>query len=384
MEVFLPIVGRYKSILAPIDFEIFLSHENMQIYGDAGSQWHFHRKYIEPVSNFFERLLQSYGIPYLLDLTPSGGHVLFHVEPATQAYRALAGIGYLERELVDAYNYCDLSDLKRHDPCGFEAGSVFSGLGRLWHFVSLLAKQELRSDEIPITICDSDEKCVNIDNSWQADPAYMRVMRSPYSLHKKNIHKHHMKDSFGRPMQSLCDVSRTYFDGARALRFPDLRELVECMWDFERAVEHSRNFTGHIPVANDNLVALIRDYKRSYLYEFMCDFDRREELLPGEALYRAFQDRRLSEKSRHVQEWPNPRLMQPNVLKKFVADLVDSDWHARHIGSLINDLYLQERHGWHTNWTKYTSRTRANYWARVYSSVHLLERGVPLLQPAAE
>ncbi|MBI4863436.1 MAG: hypothetical protein HY815_24690 [Candidatus Riflebacteria bacterium] len=382
MEVFLPIVGRHKSILAPIDFEIFLSHENMQIYSDPGSQWHFHRKHIEPVSNFFERLMQSYGIPYLLDLTPSGGHVLFHVESGTEAYRELAGIGYLEQELLDACNYSDPTDLKRHDPCGFEAASVFSGIGRLWHYVSLLAKQELRGDEMPITICDSEEKCVNIDNSWQADPAYMRVMRSPYSLHKKNIHKHQMKDASGQAVPPLCDVSRTFYDGANVVTCPDLKDLVECMWDFERAVDHSRHFTGHIPVANDNLVALIRDYKRTRLYELMCDFDSKDELHVGEALSRAVHDDRLSEKSRHVLAWPNPRLMQPNVLKKFVADLIDSGWHPRHIGSLINDIYVQGQYNWHTNWLKYTSRTRANYWARAYASVHLFEAGVRLLDPS--
>ncbi|MBI4872744.1 MAG: hypothetical protein HY814_14390 [Candidatus Riflebacteria bacterium] len=381
MEVFIPIVGRDRSILAPIDFEIFLSHENMQIYADPGSQCHFHKKHIEPVSNFFERFMQSYAIPYLLDLTPSGGHVLFHVEPGTPAYRALASIGYLERELVEAYDFRDPDDLKRHDPCGFEAGSVFSGIGRLWHYVALLAKQELRSDEMPITICDSEEKCVNIDNSWQADPAYMRIMRAPHSLHKKNTHKHHMLDEYGTPLPPLCDVSRTFYDGHSSVTHPDLPHLVECMWDFEMAVEHSRHFTGHIPVANDNVAALVDDYRKTGLYRFACDFDATDELALGEALHRARRDHRLSEKSRHSLERPNPRLLQPNVLKKFVADLVDCGWHPRHIGSLINDLYLDHRYRWHTNWFKYTSRTRANYWARTYASVHLLEQGVRLLEP---
>lgn len=373
MEVFLPIVESDKSVLAPIDFEIFLSHENNKLYEDEGSQRYYHEAHIKPISDFFETFMQSYRLPYLLDLTPSGGHVLFHVQKGTPAYSALASVGYLERELLDAYTYQDEGDLKRVDPCGFDAGSVFSGIGRVWSYVSLLAKEGYRDLEMPVTICDSEDKCVNIDNSWQADPAFMRIMRSPYSLHRKNIHK------YGKTGHPLVDVSKTYYDGNEGLRVDDLGHLISCMWDMEKAAAHSDNFTGHIPVTNDNMVRLVEDYKKTNLYSFNCDFDATDELYPGEALHRAHNDGSLSDKSKSVIAIPNPRLLQPNLIKKFVRDLMSHGWHPKHIGSLMNDLYCQPEHRWNTNWLKYCSRTRANYWARTYAAVNMLEDGEDLL-----
>ncbi len=374
MEVYLPIIEADNSILAPIDFEIFLSHEGMQLYADERSQWHFHEAHIKPVSDFFEMMMQKHKMPYLLDLTPSGGHILFHAQKGTPAYSALASIGYLEQEVLDAYNLHDPSDLKRHKPCGFEAGSVFSGIGRLWNYISLLAKESFMGLDIPVTICDTEEKCVNIDNSWQADPAYMRIMRSPYSLHRKNVHRYNMGT------HPLTDVTKTHFDGEKLTRIEDLFWLVSCMWDREKAVCNANEFTGHIPVMNDNILPLIDEYKRSGLYAFMQDFDSKDELLPSEALHRAQCDDTLSEKSRSVIAKPNPRLMQPNLIKKFVKDLTHCGWHPRHIGSLINDLYCQPEHRWSTNWMKYTSRTRANYWARTYAAVNMIEAGERLLE----
>jgi len=373
MEVFLPVIGKNKTVLAPIDFEIFLSHETWKIYADAKSQGYYHNVHIKPISDFFESLLQGFQIPYLLDLTPSGGHILFHAEQGTNAYRELASIGWLEQELVEAYIYRDADDLKRSEPCGFEAGSVFSGIGRLWNYASLLAKEFFKDAELPITICDSEDKCVNIDNSWQADPAYMRILRSPYSLHRKNIHKHNM------PGNPLCDVIKTHFDGQIAHTNEDLQQLVQNMWDLEQAAIQSDQFSGHIPVANDSLIPLIRQYQQSKLYEFVSDFDRTPDLQTGEGLHRARNDPRLSEKSRSVIEIPYPRMMQPNTIKKFVRNMTDIGWHPKHIACLMNDLYTQPQHNWRTNWLKYTSRTRANYWARTYSAINLIEAGVPLV-----
>ena len=376
LEVFIPVFGKNGSVMAPIDYEIFLSHEGYKLYSDPGSQWHYHQRHIKPVTDFFETTLRSHQVPYFLDLTPSGGHILFHAEPGSNAYSALASIGWLEEELVNAYAVEDPNDLKRNPPPGFEAGSVFSGIGRLWHYVSLQAKHAFLEDNLPVTICDSENKCVNLDNSWQADAGYMRIMRAPFSLHAKNIHRFNMGET------PLVDIAKTRFDGLTLTTFDDLEDLVRSMWNFERAIEHANAFDGSIPVVGDTILPLIEEYKKTRLCEFIERFDRTPTLGPGEALHRAHNDHRISWKTRDVLRIPYPRLLQPTNIKKFVHDLViHCGWDPKHVGCLINDLYGQPQHHWKTDWNKYPSRTRANYWARTYSSVILLEQGEHLLQP---
>lgn len=375
LEVFLPIFGQdIDYVLAPIDFEIFLSDANYTLYGERHSQLHYFEKYIKPVAAIFESLLKQYGIPYLLDLTPSGGHVLFYVKRGSEAWKSLASIGHLEPELVGAYEFTDPSDIKRNPAAGFEAGSVFSGIGRLWNYVSLVTKKACAQMDLPVTVCDSAHKCMNLDNSWAAFPGYMRIIRSPFSLHKKNIHK------YGQGSSPLCDIIQVEWDGNREIRCDDFNELTRCMWNLEKSLDHHQNYTGTIPVANQGVANLIEDrYVKSDLYMFDSNFDQTPSLHPGEALYRALNDPRLSSKSRHMVRYPNPRALQPNMLKKFIADLMSHDWSPKHIGDAINDLYCDPRHNWHEDWFKNVSRTRANFWARALGSEVLLESGYKMV-----
>lgn len=371
LEVFLPIFGKAgEYVLAPMDYEIFLADANYTIYSERHSQLHYFMKYIQPVTRLFEAFLKRYRVPYFADLTPSGGHFLFYVQKDTPEYAALAGIGCLEPELASAYCYEDQYDIKRTPAAGIEAGKVFSGIGRLWNYLSLLVKTQSGELGLPVTICDTEHKCINLDNSWAAFPGYMRIIRSPFSLHKKNIHKFHQADF------PLCDVAHVYNDGDSEIRFDDMNYLTKCMWDLELACQHHQNFSGFIPVSNANLVDLIEDsYKRSQLYHFDQEFDATPSRPLYETYDRALHDKTLNPKTHHMMTYPNPRALQPRVVKKFVADLVDKGWNPKHIGDLINDIYCKPQFGWREDWFKNVSRTRANYWARVYAAEHLIETG---------
>lgn len=371
LEVFIPIfAANTEYVLAPIDFEIHLEDDNWTLYAERHSQLHYFEKYVIPVASHFERILQSYHVPYVLDLTPSGGHVLFYAKKGTPAFDALASIGYLEPELFDAYHHADPNDIKRIPPAGFEAGSVFSGIGRLWHSICLRVKQECMAQNITVAICDSHHKCMNMDNSWQGYPGYMRIIRAPFSLHKKNIHKYHQGDT------PLCDVMQVEYDGENQIRFDDFNYLTKCMWHLDMAADHAAHFTGEIPVANENLVTLIKEqYVNSPVYAYDSLFDSTPSLAPGEAFHRVMHDSRVSEKSKHMSMYPNPRALQPKALKKFVWDLMVTGWSQKHIGDLLCDLYSNPRHKWHDDWAKCIARTRAYFWARALGSELLLEAG---------
>lgn len=371
LEVFLPIFAqKCDYVLAPIDFEIFLSDANYTLYSERHSQLHYFKKYIMPVAKFFEETLQSFGIPYLLDLTPSGGHILFYVKKDTPSYSALESIGWLEPELADAYNFTDPTDLKRNPAAGFRSGSVFSGIGRIWHYICMCVKEKARNLGLPVTICDSEHKCMNMDNSWAAFPGYMRIIRSPFSLHKKNIYK------YIQSSEPLCDVIQVEYDGKNEFRCDDYNYLTKCMWDLDMAVEHSKKVTGTIPTDFDRLVPLIRDYYMSSpIYDFDSSFDHTPNLAPQEACHRAVNDHRISSNDQHMIKYPNPRVLQPRILKKFIGNLLEIGWAPKHIGNLITDLYLQPQHNWKENWNKNIASTRANYWARALGSDYLHDNG---------
>jgi hypothetical protein len=75
-----------------LEFEIFLSNENWKLYEDRATNRKLFNQII-PVIRFLENLLRSKGIPYLLDYTPSGGHILFQNLLGYRAAEELKKIG---------------------------------------------------------------------------------------------------------------------------------------------------------------------------------------------------------------------------------------------------------------------------------------------------
>ncbi len=373
LEIFIPIFGfAGQSVLFSKDAEIFMSDPHY-LYHNVGSQLHFFRKHIYPVILFETELLERHGVPHMIDLTPSGWHILFRVKAGTRAFQEIADIGYLEQELKQAYLYCDPHDIKRNPALGLKPGLVFSGIGRLKEYLSLKSMTYARQQaEIPITISDSEEKCVNEDITDTGDPGYMRIMRSPFSLHKKR--RRYITGS-GSLQDVIMRVYSRRENSGQDLFIRDLDYLLECMWSKEMAVEHSTYFSGFIPYADDESVSsLVNEYKESDLYAFHRRFDTEPELPPGEALNRAMGDFKLSDKSRNFIAYPCPRALQPRALKKFVRDLLEHGWHPKHVGGLINDFYHQPLE-WNTDWIKYVRKTRAFFWARIYGAVYYFEEG---------
>ncbi len=68
--------------------------------------------------------------PYLLDYTPSGGHILFQNILGYRATKELMNIGYLENDLIKACNFIDKNDIRRQFGVSLDAARIFSGLGK--------------------------------------------------------------------------------------------------------------------------------------------------------------------------------------------------------------------------------------------------------------
>lgn len=376
MQVHLPVVARQsRSVLMPLDVEVFLLGQNHELYTNQDAQRHWFRQTV-PVLQYLEGLLRDRGLPYLLDYTPSGAHFLWHNVIDERATQAIEQIGHhLEPDVIRACAHVDPHDIKRRWGISLPAARVFAGLGRLAEYLSLLTIAAFDRPEhnggLPVTISDSIDRCINLDNSWCEGSPFMRSIRSPFSLHKKNQQKHGMVHH-----PPLVDVIGTVFDGKTAHGETSIDAVIDCMWDLERAAEHAGQFTGIIPHSNDNLIDLVSDYRRSALFELHQQFDRTKDLPRGEALARVQCDPRATEHVRQVLGSPNPLALQPKNMLRLVRDLlIDAGWPPKHIANVLRDLYIDPSHRWSIDFFKYPADQKANFWARTFSALVLLQTG---------
>jgi len=370
LEVYHPIFNK-NSVLFAKDAEIYLSDAS-KLYSNVGSQLHFFEKHMLPVIKHETRLLKRLKVAHMIDLTPSGWHINFKIRQGTQAYEDIKSIGYLDSELREKYLVTVPHDIKRNPAPGLDAGLVFSGIGRLKEYLALRSRQNAKQHkDAPITISDTEEKCVNEDITDCGDPGYMRIMRSPFSLHKKK-----RRYSLGESLQDIVMVVHNAdSNGQYDYYSEDLDYLLACMWDKELAVKHSENITGHIPYISDEGAAnLVNEYKNSDLSEFHYYFDSGDELGPWEALNMAEADPNLNDKTKNFIAYPCPRALQPRALSKFIGDMLNKGWHPKHIGYLIKDFYHKNL-GWEIDWNKYSRKTRGLFWSRVYSAVAMQDAG---------
>jgi len=375
LQVHIPVIGeRSRSVLMPLDLEIFMAGENHKLYEDKKTQ----RKYFEqvlPAIHFLEDLLRSRGIPYLLDYTPSGGHILFQNLLGYRATDKLEQIGFLEEDLIKACRYVDPHDIRRWYGISLNAASVFSGLTKIAEYISLLTMKRFQGNEsnglLPVAIADSYDRCINFDNSWSEGSPFMRCIRSPFSLHKKNQEKH---GQYNQP--PLVDVVGTYFDGRVASEEADLDLILDCMWDLEKAADRTQRFSGYIPCSNESLIDFIGEYESSDLHRFHQDFESQEDMARGYALENARQEENLPDWTKHILYDPNPSALQPQKLMGLVYDfLIHAHWKPKHIANILRDIYQNPSFNWTQDFMKYPAEEKANYWARTYSTVALWKTG---------
>jgi hypothetical protein len=375
LQVHIPVIGeRSQSVLMPLDFEIFMAGENHKLYVDKESQRTYFKQ-IFSVIRFLEDLLRSRGIPYLLDYTPSGGHILFQNLLGYRATDKLKQIGYLEEDLIKACRFVDRHDIRRWYGVSLDAASVFSGLTKLAEYISLLTMKRFQDNAskglFPVSIADSYERCINFDNSWSEGSPFMRCIRSPFSLHKKNQEKHGQYHQ-----QPLVDVVGTYFDGRVADEEADLGLILDCMWDLEKAADHAQRFSGYIPCSNDTLIDFIGEYESSDLNRFHRDFESQQDMDRGCALESARKEENLPDWTKHILHHPNPSALQPQKLMGFAYDfLIHANWKPKHIANVLRDMYQNPSFNWTQDFLRYPAEEKANFWARTYSAVALWNTG---------
>ncbi len=366
-QVHLPIIGdENKIVLCPMDFEIFLSGDQYKLYADKETQRGYFKQTV-PVIDFIKKIFVDAKVPFLLDFTPSGGHILFNVDVEQEAGKALQSIGCVEEDMFESGIIHGVTD---------KAMLTFSGITRLAEYVALKTMEAFKNNEsegkLPVTVSDSAEYCINIDNSWCEGAPHARSIRSPFSLHKKNIEKYNRYDE-----PPLVDVIGGVFDGKEFHHEADVDNVIECMWDLQKASEWSQNFDGKIPLADNSLVDLIETYKKSSLYKFHSEFDSTEDLPLGNALELAKRVENIPDWSKDILYNPDPRVLQPINMMGFIYDFVIyAKWKPKHVANIMRDIYLDKSFCWVQDFV-YSSPAgeKANFWVRTFAAIAYWKTG---------
>ena len=372
-QVHLPVLGK-DTVLAPMDYEIFLTKDQRRLFYSRDSH-RYYFKGIWPVLNFIKDIFISRGMPFMLDYTAAGGHILFYNPVHQNSSKALASIGFLEEGLIENCKVKDRSDLRRRHRTRFRAARVFSGITRISEYIALLTMKEFRNNmvrgRLPVTVSDAIDNCINIDNSWAEGSPTFRCIRSPFSLHKKNWEK------YGMAKSPLVDVIGIVFNGKEVVGYNDMDFILDCMWDLGKAADYAKTFTGYIPNSNDTLVDFIEEYKRSDLYHFHQDFDNTPDIELGMAIQYAKEVQGLSDVTRWMLHWPNPMCLQPINLVNFIKEFViNFNWKPKHVANILRDVYANHEHGWTQDFDDaYPSDEKANFWTRTYTAMAYIENG---------
>ncbi len=328
-EMYLEAETPKGGLLWPEDIEYYHCKNNGGLYHNADEQVNLFQENIGPVIKLKETFFQRYNISYLLDLTPSGCHFLFYVEPGTDAYTQLHSIG-----------------VEQHDPFGIgnpEQSQVFNGIGRLAIYLSLMVKSYFRNNVggKNIWMGDSESDILNLDLSWTIYNYFNRVMRTPFSVHSKNIR-------YGQGNVSFADVIKTVSNGGIQTTNKSIKELVMTMRDLNLALEHNKQFHCEIPVADQGLAEFVEDYKSSNLKRMLDTFDGSHDISQDEAEYILKRNQSVKEVS-DIYNHPDShnRALNPQYIKPFVAYFKDLEINnqkidARTMANLLFTIYKQK------------------------------------------
>jgi hypothetical protein len=302
---------------------------------------------------------------------------LTEIERWSPVYNELVRLGWslrpngtprcLEQHLINAYQVTDPQDLKRKEQISITDGVVYQMFGRVLEYLSRRVMKETQAQvSLPITFCDTEEACLSLDISQYADPVYMRIIRSIFS----SWDKHNIIESLSRMVNqpTFLDVIRK----DRGYENPDLDFLARCARNYDEAIAYEKQFDGTIPRAGENILKLVQEYEQSNLFQFHQEFDQEEHDADDGKYKLAKFDPQLSWEVRRWLEDPNPCLLAPTNLQKMIRHLLEKEWHPKHIGGMLAGRYEAEGKGWNEKyWSKYITRTRANFWARIYSGLEL-------------
>lgn len=365
LELFRPIRERHdRALLITWDLEYYNVADPYWLYRDGGRNQRTVFAWMAPVYDELFRILDEFGVRYLVDVTASGIHVWSAVDTGSPVFREMAKEGFLEDSLAAKYRQTPAGDIKRHTPVPPAIGRAYNAAGKMLEFLThLLAHRAQRMTPLPITVSDTAQGGSSFHNSGlssdltqYAHPLYMRVLRVVGSSHQK-----------------VCKAFPDAHPAADILKTPDLAwgDVLDLMWDPYAASEYYAGKSAAIPLSNAGWGNVLKTYRRSALRKWHREFEAGVSA-PGAFRFRLSDHPPCVQQNLYHQA-PRDALLAPTNLQ-LIAEYMDR--RGENLPLLargIADTYENPKYGWfdpvaHTgiDWTKYDAHQAADFWMRVY------------------
>ncbi|MFW6154179.1 MAG: hypothetical protein ACOC95_03085 [Planctomycetota bacterium] len=322
---------------------------------------------LDPVVRAMRDLLAAFGIRPLHLLSGCGHHLIWSVDPDSDAFDRLATLGRLSPSLAGRYR-------QRYWPPGWR---IAPALGRAWDAMALLAEyvchrvldrvSAVRGVPVEATAVRAGEarrgvELVSLDISEYADPLHLRAIRVPFSVYYKPRQR---RDVLGAEV-----VARMPELFLIPLGDDDVNDGLKTMASLPRVQALAAEADVSIPDASAPTAALAETYRTSDLLAFHAWFYSREGEPPdrwGET-YDRFDTGVLPPCGRRVLDHPCDLLVQPGRIRHVVRLLLGRGWHPRDVAGLIRSKYERD-YGWGGYWYRYAAASRAEFYTRLFAGL---------------
>lgn len=326
----------------------------------------------EPVVRVIEALLLEWGIRPLHIITGQGHHFVWRIAQAAGAAREIQAL-CLSPELTCL---C----MERLPPSlvgGIVAAdqTFFAALALVIEFVAHQIKERAAARcALPVEITavsvgphlTQQREMISIDISEYGDPLHTRMIRLPFSNYRKP-----WVTGLARWLGIEDRISTFY---AIPLYEMDFRQAIKVRQVEQDVLELARRACVRIPLQEEGTLRLLESYRASRLRGLHESFYSIPQGAPEDwaAAYGRTALDAQPHCVRHLLEFPNDLLLKPAGIQMVTRCLLAQNWHPRHIAGLIRSKFENPSYAWGVDWTDYEAATRADFYTRLFASLHLV------------
>lgn len=325
----------------------------------------------EPVVRVIESLLLGWGICPLHVVTGQGHHFVWRI----QRQGVVAG---RIRRLNPAPELTGLC-MDRLPPLlsggiKWEDQEFFAALALLIEYLAYRVKELAAAQcSIPVEItavhvgptATKQREMISIDISEYGDPLHTRMIRMPFTKYLKP-----WAGGLARRLGIDQELPRVL---AVPLHEMDIRQAIKVRQVEAEVMDLAGRACVRIPRQEEGTSRMLEDYlasrlRRMHAYYYSARHDPKGQ---WPLTYGALPLRGLPGCVSHLIEHPNDLLLKPAGIQIVTRALLALGWHPRHIAGLIRCKFEDERFGWGVDWSEYEAATRADFYTRLFSCLHL-------------
>ncbi|HEY5753306.1 MAG TPA: hypothetical protein VIT21_09165 [Chthoniobacterales bacterium] len=356
------------SLLADLDLEYVNFDQPAAAYLDPERAFGFQ----DPVARTVERLLLTFGIAPLHNLSGRGHHFIWRIRQNSAVFSRLAGLGRGTSSLWEI-------SARSHEPDGtsvsYKLASAFAGLGLVMEYLAHRIRElaaPLCNIPVELTAVETDygaqeREMISVDISEYGDPLHSRLVRVPFSHYLKPRHQRWLLgEELVRNLPALFCIPLFEMDwrlGVAAMRDPEL------------TAELATRASTRIPDNTEAMENLVDEYEGSTLSDFHGWFYSQEHEPPERwpETYDRTPMEILPSCARTILTNPNELLLHPASMRLITRVMLALGWHPRHIAGLIRSKFEHD-YGWGSQWLDTDPATRADFYTRLFAGLFVTGR----------